>query len=327
VDTLHDRINRIAHVVVNVSDLERSTAFYEAVTALRVVARTEAPPQGFPGLGIARGSYEGCLMTDGSGGSSTAVHLVQWTDPRPVGRPYPVFWHVGLAKLAFFTPDIEAKLDQVRRFGAVPANPRIWRRYMSVLDPDGVILSFAEGPTVRDEQLLHTNASVRDVRRSNAFYGEFLGLTLRAESVPCDPQPSSQGPGSELSRWDSHVWSARGDDRFHVDASQFHFPAPEPATSTPYDEPHHLGIVRVGFEVDDLDRSYDILRRASTGDGGPQDVHAVEERDDGPEVGVRRFVSFTDPDGIGLELVEERPMTPVTTCRNPVGTSPPLEVT
>ena len=37
---LHDRLNRISHWDVNVTDLERSRAWYEATTTLRVIART-----------------------------------------------------------------------------------------------------------------------------------------------------------------------------------------------------------------------------------------------------------------------------------------------
>src|SRR5262245_38744346 len=44
---LHDRLNRIAHWDVNVTDLERSRAWYEATTTLRVIARTKAS-QRFP---------------------------------------------------------------------------------------------------------------------------------------------------------------------------------------------------------------------------------------------------------------------------------------
>ena len=49
--SLHDRLNRISHWDVNVTDLERSRSWYEATTTLRVVARTKAS-QSFPGFGI-----------------------------------------------------------------------------------------------------------------------------------------------------------------------------------------------------------------------------------------------------------------------------------
>ena len=50
---LHDRLNRISHWDVNVTDLGRSRSWYEATTTLRVVAQTRAS-QGFPSFGIER---------------------------------------------------------------------------------------------------------------------------------------------------------------------------------------------------------------------------------------------------------------------------------
>ena len=57
---LHDRLNRISHWDVNVTDLERSRAWYEATTTLRVVARTKAS-QRFPSFGLASGSFTGSI--------------------------------------------------------------------------------------------------------------------------------------------------------------------------------------------------------------------------------------------------------------------------
>ena len=42
------------------------------------------------------------------------------------------------------------------------------------------------------------------------FYGEFMVLDLAIENVPCEPIASSQGPGSDLVQWDSHLYTARG---------------------------------------------------------------------------------------------------------------------
>jgi catechol 2,3-dioxygenase-like lactoylglutathione lyase family enzyme len=57
-DGLHDRLNRISHWDVNVTDLERSRSWYETTTTLRVVARTKAS-QSFPSFGIGSGSFKG----------------------------------------------------------------------------------------------------------------------------------------------------------------------------------------------------------------------------------------------------------------------------
>lgn len=52
---LHDRVNRIDRVVANVSDLEKSKAFWEAVTPLRAYAQTTSPQQPCRNLGISSG--------------------------------------------------------------------------------------------------------------------------------------------------------------------------------------------------------------------------------------------------------------------------------
>lgn len=319
-ESLHDRINRISHVVINVSDLQRSRLFYETVVGFRVTAEIAAPEQRFAGLGIESGAFDGLVLQDRSGGNPTAIHLIQWKSPAPVGQPYRVFWNVGLAKIALLVPDIDAKIAILREQGLRPTNPVIHRRYLSVLDPDGAVISMPENPGLGTEVLTHVNVSTRDVTAANAFYNTVIGLPLRLESVPCEPQPVSQGPGSDLSQWDSHLFSSRGDARFHVDVSQFHFPPPTPETLEPYAEANHLGIVRIGFEVDDLDRS----RRVLLANPSARDVGAIENWDYGPALGMQRVVTLRDPDGIGLELVEGRPVEPMQGCRNPTYSPPPI---
>src|SRR5690242_9756569 len=47
---LHNRINRIDRVVANVSNLEKSKAFWEAATPLKAYAQTTSPQQAFANL-------------------------------------------------------------------------------------------------------------------------------------------------------------------------------------------------------------------------------------------------------------------------------------
>lgn len=322
--SLRDRINRVAYVVINVSDLERSRAFYEQVTPLKVAARTLAPSQPFRGLDIESGSFDGYLMEDATGGRPTRIHLVEWKVPTPIGRHYPCFWHVGLAKVAILTPSAPVKLAQLKALGIRPTNDRIIRGYVTITDPDGVIISFPGGldqalPAGDDprwfERLLHTNPVVSDIRRSMKFYGETLGLDLDMENVPCEPTPASQGPGSDVSQGDSHLYIARGDARFWVDLSQFYHPPSRPETSAPFAEANHIGIARIGFEVDDIEACYAILRQVPPSGLAPGSILPPEEWDLGPEVGTQRVLCFRDPDGVRLELVEKVPLTPMTGCR------------
>ena len=94
-DGLHDRLNRISHWDVNVTDLERSRSWYEASTTLRVVARTKAS-QSFPSFGIGSGSFTGYLLKDANLPRGVPmIHLVEWQNPTPVGRPYRSQANVG----------------------------------------------------------------------------------------------------------------------------------------------------------------------------------------------------------------------------------------
>ena len=65
--------------------------------------------------------------------------------------------------------------------------------------------------------------------------------------------------------------------------------------------PNHLGIIRLAFEVDDIEAAYHKLRKAWHRVAGPP-----EEWDMG-EFGTRKVVIFEDPDGIMLELIERPP--------------------
>lgn len=309
---LGDRINRITYVVINVSDLDRSRAFYEAATSLRVVRSINAPRQPFHGLGIEDGTFRGVVLSDGSGPAPTEVHLLQWELPSPVGEPYPVFWNIGLAKIALSTVSVTDKVTQLKKAEAVFAPDVVYRRYVTVLDPDGVIVSFpavqvepAEpGADRRTDVLVHVNPSVRDVRRSMHFYGEVLGLDLAIESSPSQPYEGSQGPGSLLAQWDSHLFQARGGGPFYIDLSQFHHPAPSAEFDRPYPEANHIGITRIGLEVDDVDRCRRILADTPSVGEAPGHLGTVEDWNYGDDRPPRRTLCFRDPDGIRLEMVE-----------------------
>lgn len=306
-------LTRIAYVVVNVSSLERARAFYETATPLRVVGRISAPRQPLAGLGLEEGEFDGYVLDDGTGGTPTEVHLVEWKTPRPVGVPYPVFWHVGLCRLGIATAmPAETRLAQLADAGIAPTNTEVVGGYITIADPDGSLISFLRLPTasVRYDHLAHTNPSQTDVERSMRFYRDVLGLLPHLDVVPTEPVSSSAGPGADRAQWDSRLLSTRGDRRFSIDVSQFLHPAHTPDTVLPYQTANHLGICRVGFEVDDIEAGYDLLREVEPTGQAPGIVGPPEAWDLGPELGTRRVLCFRDPDGVMLELVERPPRDP-----------------
>lgn len=308
--TLGHLITRISHVVINVSDLEKSREFYEWSTPLRVVNKISAPRQRFAGLGIEDGEFEGYVLDDGTGGEPATVHLVEWKTPAPVGRPYSVFWNVGFAKLGFATSmPWEERVALLHEGGAELTNDKIARGYVSFFDPDGTTLSYYQDmySTRRHDLWFHVNPVATDRERTIRFYRDMLGLDNYRDVYTDEPLPSSQGPGSDMAQWSSHVFSGRGDRRFNIDMTQPVFPAPAPETSAPYEEANHLGIVRVGLEVEDIDLAYELLQAAETIGQAPGIICPPETWDLGSDLGSRRVLSLRDPDGIRVELIEKLP--------------------
>jgi catechol 2,3-dioxygenase-like lactoylglutathione lyase family enzyme len=305
--TLATQVLRIGYVTINVSNLERSKAFYENVTPLRAIARTKAPRQAFKALGIEQGEFDGYLMDDRTGGSPTAIHLVEWTTPTPRGTPYREFFHAGLAKIAFYASDPAQVLATLAKHGVPTTNQVIVRGYVSITDPDGTTISFAQNPQQPVPHLLHVMSGPIDLDRTIGFYRDVIGLNYWLKSQAPEPLPASQGIGGDLAQWDSHVFRAWGDHRFNIDVSKIRYPA---QIGRPYGDPFNLGIVRVGLEVLDIHAAVAALTRALQQEarGEARFIGPIEEWDFGPETQKRKVAVLQDPDGMWLDIYEpERP--------------------
>ena len=305
--TLDTQVLRIGYVTINVSDLERSKAFYENVTPLRAVARTKTPSQAFSALGIEQGRFDGYLMDDRTGGSPTAIHLVEWKTPAPRGTPYREFFHAGLAKIAFYTNDSARVLATLAKHGIPTTNKTIVRGYVSITDPDGTTISFPQNPDQPVPHLLHVMSGPTDLPRTIAFYRDVIGLNYWLKSQAPEPMPASQGIGGDVAQWDSHCFRAWGDTRFNIDVSKILYP---PQVGRPYTDPFNLGIVRVGLEVFNIESAVASLTRALQ-QGAKSEarfIGPIEAWDFGPEIPKRKVAVLQDPDGMWLDIYEpERP--------------------
>jgi len=313
--TLRSHVNRIVELTVNVSDLEKSLAFYEALTPLLVLRRTEAA-QPFPALGVENGRFVGALMADGSSGQpGVLVHLVQWIEPASVGSAYPSFFHRGLYRFCFLTNDVDARYEQALASGhapflapkghGVPVPGGSEGLSFVCPDPDGIAVQTTRRPVQwRDDlpdQLYHVNIVSSEIDRSRLFLQDILGLDyVKRLTLPAPVGPIGFGRGSDVGQFDAVFLTHRGDPRFSVDIVDWFVPG---VTGEPYGEPWHVGIQRLAFEVDDLDAAVDDLRH--------QLPDALRETVRGPEVWdlgeglTRRVVIFRDHDGIAYELREQ----------------------
>ena len=186
-DGLHDRLNRISHWDVNVTDLERSRSWYEATTTLRVVARTKAL-QSFPSFGIGSGSFTGYLLKDANLPRGVPmIHLVEWQNPTPVGMPYRSQANVGWYRICPIVEDIEAARGAVIAQGSEPFatttrakvsfNPgsrEVDYRVFTVHDPDGVAVEFVDkvvmGPSAFPQVPATVAHNTADVEKYFPFY-------------------------------------------------------------------------------------------------------------------------------------------------------------
>jgi len=316
--SLRAHVNRIAELTINVSDLERSRLFYESLTPLRVLRRTETPTQTFPSLGLDRGRFVGYLMADGSSGQpGVVVHLVQWLDPEPVGPTYQTFFHRGLYRLCFLTDHLAERYEHAIEQGHAPFRPPRGHGIpvpggsegLSFVcpDPDGVAVQTTRRPAPwrndLPDQLYHVNIVSSEIDRSRAFLQDVVGLDyVKRLTLPGPVGPIGFGNGAAEGQFDAAFLWHRGDRRFSVDIVNWFVPG---VVGEPYPSPLNLGIQRLALEVDDLDAALAALLAQI-----PAELHDSVRRPDTWDLGdglTRRVVLFRDHDGVGYELVEQQP--------------------
>ena len=144
-------ITDVFHFNVNCSDFDRSRAFYEAL-GFRVV--WEIPERGTPEIARAVGmppyTLRGAILA--LAGASTMIDLIEWRDPHDAAPPYPHLYHLGIARIAFRTTDLEADLAALRSLGAeIVAEPATvaglgggGTRFVCFKDPDGTVLELVQ---------------------------------------------------------------------------------------------------------------------------------------------------------------------------------------
>ena len=149
-------IVRFAHCNVNCTDLERSRRFYTELVGLEAQGRTNPPPQDCRAFGLeGDGQWDAFMMVDGRGqGAAPAVDLLEWKLPRPVGTPYQPANHLGMFRVCFMTPDIDATYAKALELGAEMLSPpqtvvlsadgSVSVRALFVRDPDGTLVEFVE---------------------------------------------------------------------------------------------------------------------------------------------------------------------------------------
>ncbi len=330
---LRGHLNRFSHVVINVSDAERAVDFYEAAFPVRRRSRINGPAQRYAGFGFERAQCIGWVMESvtepAPPGDLVAefpgrlLHLVEWLDPKPVGQPYREANHVGIYRQNSLVGNLDEAYARVLAAGGRPYGPPsdivltpdgFKVRVFGFRDPDGSTLEMIGAERVGGApyagMMHHCNLNVRNLERSYRFYRDVIGLDGQAYLEPAAPQPAGNGslgdaltapdgsPYPGLMQFSATLMGMRSDSRSPLDVLEWAMPKPY---GEPYPVANHLGIIRVGLEVDDIEAARARLEAAKVDALG-----AIETWDLG-DSGTRRAVTFRDPDGIMLELVEAVP--------------------
>lgn len=148
-------VTGVLHVNVNCSDLERSRRFYEM---LGFGVLMDVEPEGNAEVAAAVGmeSYvvRGVLMVHEDG---SVIDLLQWQEPHDARPPYDKLNHLGLARIALTTTDIDADIARLKAEGVaflsdrpaeVPDTVGGTTRFICFEDPDGTVIELVELGTV-----------------------------------------------------------------------------------------------------------------------------------------------------------------------------------
>lgn len=143
------------------------------------------------------------------------------------------------------------------------------------------------------QRLFHVNICVRDMERSIRFY-EGLGFKKVNDFTLDDPHVG-EALGLQAKKLRG-VFMRLGDDPNApvLDLVQFIDPPPQ---GQPYPTLNNIGICRIAFTVDDIDKTYEELQAKQV------EFVAPLKKIDGPGGGKIGVVCFKDPDGTVLELI------------------------
>jgi len=153
---------------------------------------------------------------------------------------------------------------------------------------------------------MHLNVICTDIEKSLHFYVDLLGghiLGNYSKDIIINRKVESRGVGIGLGLGESAEykgWLIRfGYDKKAtvVDIIQWTNP---PSTGKPYEKLNNVGIVRMAFEVDDVDKMYnDLKAKGVKFISSPQDIDLAPDR---PANGLIRFATCLDPDGVAVSL-------------------------
>lgn len=146
-------IKGLVHVNINCTNFEVSREFYEK---LGFELFLEVPEYNTPEVAAAVGFTEyrlqGGLMQLRDSNPPFVIDLLQWKNPSDSEAPYSQLNHLGIARIALYSSDLDADLAELReRNVEIVSEPAsvIWEngpssRFVCFKDPDGTVLELVQ---------------------------------------------------------------------------------------------------------------------------------------------------------------------------------------
>jgi len=146
-------LQRLFHVNICVSDMERSINFYQSLGFTKVNDFTLNDPSVGGALGLDAKKLRGVFMRLGSDPNAPVLDLVQFIDPPAQGQPYATLNNIGICRIAFTVDDIDRTYQELKEMGVAfvaplkkikgPGGAEIG--VVCFKDPDGTVLELMSG--------------------------------------------------------------------------------------------------------------------------------------------------------------------------------------
>ncbi len=146
-------VTGFVHVNINCSDFDRSLKFYELLGFQRAI---DVPPKNTAEVAAAVGmppyTVKGALLILRDARAPFMIDLLEWQEPSDDDPPYPHLYHLGIARVALASDDLDSDVAFLKSHGveflSEPATVKMGdqaaSRFVCFKDPDGTILELVE---------------------------------------------------------------------------------------------------------------------------------------------------------------------------------------
>ncbi len=296
----------VTHININCSDLDRSMRFYRDLVGLAPQSHTKPEPQDGAGFGLpGQVVWDAYLLHDDRRQAGPAIDLLEWQQPRPIGKPHPEANHLGFMRVCLAVEDLDALHGKLTADGIetrsapveVPVLAGQTVRFFCCQDPDGTCIEFVERPG--PVRMSHININCTDLDHSSDWYQLVLGVTpITARAEPPPSSGSGFGFDGDCEYRADFLAIGGNPESMILDLLEWKRPRP---IGRPLVEANHLGPFRMAFLVADAAASCVELDRLGVEHSG---ACWLTMGPDIPMIDGLNAIFFRDPDGTMLELIE-----------------------